>query len=85
MTTTRPYRKALPVEEALTRLEDAAGSQLDERLVVAFVGGIRTAADPPLPGEPGGRLWTPAAPGALDPLAAHAGTTEQPAADREVA
>src|SRR5205823_13556545 len=35
MTTTRPYRKALPVEEALRRLEDASGSQLDARLVDA--------------------------------------------------
>ena len=40
MTTTRPYRKALPVEEALRRLEDAAGTQLDEELVIAFVHGI---------------------------------------------
>ena len=44
MTTTRPYRKALSVDEALTRLEDACGSQLDERLVIAFVNGIRTVA-----------------------------------------
>ena len=65
MTTTRPYRKALSVHEALTRLEDVAGSQLDERLVVAFVRGIRTAADPPLPGESGGRLWTPAGNGTV--------------------
>ncbi len=36
MTTTRPYRKALSVDEALTRLEDACGSQLDERLVVGL-------------------------------------------------
>ena len=41
MTTTRPYRKALDVAEALRRLEDAAGTQLDERLVVAFVDGHR--------------------------------------------
>ena len=33
MTTTRPYRKALDVREALTRLGDAAGTQLDEQLV----------------------------------------------------
>jgi HD-GYP domain-containing protein (c-di-GMP phosphodiesterase class II) len=63
-TTTRPYRKALSVDEAITRLEDAAGSQLDERLVVAFVSGLRSATDPPLPGTVGrvssaGRLWTP--------------------------
>jgi diguanylate cyclase (GGDEF)-like protein len=64
MTTTRPYRKALSVDEAITRLEDAAGSQLDERLVVAFVSGLRSATDPPLPGNvrvasPVARLWTP--------------------------
>ena len=48
MTTTRPYRKALSVEEALRRLTDAASSQLDEQLVVAFVqrdgGGLGCAA-----------------------------------------
>jgi HD-GYP domain-containing protein (c-di-GMP phosphodiesterase class II) len=61
MTTTRPYRKALPVREALTRLEDAAGTQLDERLVRAFVDGIETAADAPLPGADlaATALWTP--------------------------
>jgi diguanylate cyclase (GGDEF)-like protein/putative nucleotidyltransferase with HDIG domain len=50
MTTTRPYRKALPVEEALQRLEDAAGSQLDAFLVKTFVHGMSTVADAPLPG-----------------------------------
>jgi diguanylate cyclase (GGDEF)-like protein len=63
MTTTRPYRKSLSVDEAITRLEDAAGSQLDEKLVIAFVGGLRSAADPPLPGQARSRsateLWTP--------------------------
>jgi diguanylate cyclase (GGDEF)-like protein len=60
MTTTRPYRKALPVDEALRRLEDACGTQLDERLVMAFIEGIRTAADPPLPGDDrNGEIWTP--------------------------
>ncbi|HEX7472992.1 MAG TPA: diguanylate cyclase, partial [Candidatus Limnocylindrales bacterium] len=44
MTTTRPYRKALDVREALARLEDAAGSQLDEQLVAMFVAGIRDRA-----------------------------------------
>jgi diguanylate cyclase (GGDEF)-like protein/putative nucleotidyltransferase with HDIG domain len=59
MTTTRPYRKALGVREALTRLEDAAGTQLDERLVGAFVGGIESAANPPLPASEGrAGLWT---------------------------
>jgi len=61
MTTTRPYRKALGVDEALRRLGDAAGTQLDEALVTAFIEGIRTASDAPLPGmdvQPLG-LWTP--------------------------
>ena len=51
MTTTRPYRKALDLREALHRLEDAAGTQLEERLVRAFVDGIEHDAHPPLPGE----------------------------------
>jgi diguanylate cyclase (GGDEF)-like protein/putative nucleotidyltransferase with HDIG domain len=62
MTTTRPYRKALSVDEALRRLEDAAGTQLDESLVKLFVDGLRTDADAPLPGmiEPVvERLWAP--------------------------
>ena len=59
MTTTRPYRKALSVDEALTRLEDACGSQLDERLVIAFVNGIRTVALAPMPGDDHTDLWTP--------------------------
>ena len=62
MTSTRPYRKALSVDEALTRLEDAAGSQLDERLVIAFVTGIRTVATAPLPGDGRGGLWRPGDP-----------------------
>jgi diguanylate cyclase (GGDEF)-like protein len=56
MTTTRPYRKSLSVDEALIRLEDSAGTQLDEELVRAFVLGIRTADDPPLPGM---EIWRP--------------------------
>lgn len=62
MTTSRPYRKALDVREAITRLVDASGSQLEEELVLAFVRGLETAADPPLPGsQPSIRLWTPRA------------------------
>jgi diguanylate cyclase (GGDEF)-like protein len=63
MTTTRPYRKAMSVEVALRRLEDAAGTQLDESLVKLFVDGLRTDADAPLPGAIAplaDRLWTPA-------------------------
>ena len=62
MTTTRPYRKALEVREALARLGDAAGTQLEERLVIAFIDGIEHDADPPLPGEAGtehGARWDP--------------------------
>jgi diguanylate cyclase (GGDEF)-like protein len=61
MTTTRPYRKALDVREALSRLEDAAGTQLDEHLVRLFVEAIRsrdagTATELELPGHD---LWRP--------------------------
>jgi diguanylate cyclase (GGDEF)-like protein len=59
MTTTRPYRKALSVDEALKRLGDAAGTQLQEDLVVAFIAGIETAPDAPLPGEAETRIWRP--------------------------
>lgn len=63
MTTTRPYRKALSVEEALRRLGDAAGTQLDERLVAAFIHGIETVPNAPLPGadRTGPALWVPSA------------------------
>ena len=59
MTTTRPYRKAMSIEEALKRLGDAAGSQLQEELVTLFIQGIETAPDAPLPGEPQTGLWVP--------------------------
>jgi putative nucleotidyltransferase with HDIG domain len=59
MTTTRPYRKALPIEEALKRLGDAAGTQLQEELVSSFITGIETAADAPLPGDESPRIWIP--------------------------
>jgi len=59
MTTSRPYRKALTVTEAIKRLEDAAGTQLQEDLVAAFVTGIETAADAPLPGQDSATLWRP--------------------------
>jgi diguanylate cyclase (GGDEF)-like protein len=61
MTTTRPYRKALDVEEALLRLGDAAGTQLDETLVRTVITAIETVPGAPLPGTEPGRsgLWTP--------------------------
>ena len=60
MTTSRPYRKALDLREARMRLEDAAGTQLDERLVKAFLDGLETDANPPLPGDDvAARLWHP--------------------------
>jgi diguanylate cyclase (GGDEF)-like protein len=61
MTTTRPYRKALDLREALDRLGDAAGNQLEEHLVQAFLDGLEQDADPPLPGMDivPGQLWAP--------------------------
>jgi HD-GYP domain-containing protein (c-di-GMP phosphodiesterase class II) len=59
MTTTRPYRKALDVREALVRLGDAAGTQLDEDLVIAFIEGIEHDADPPVPREAGSPTGDP--------------------------
>jgi diguanylate cyclase (GGDEF)-like protein len=60
MTTTRPYRKALEVGEALERLGDAAGTQLDERLALAFIDGIEHDPAPPLPGDAGlSSVWLP--------------------------
>ncbi len=59
MTTTRPYRKAMPVQEAIRRLEDAAGTQLDEHVVRTFVEGLDVDPDAPLPGSPAQILWTP--------------------------
>jgi HD domain len=38
MTTTRPYRTALPQHEAFRRLREGAGSQWDARAVQAFLG-----------------------------------------------
>lgn len=60
MTTTRPYRKALSVEEALKRLGEAAGRQLEEDLVVAFIKGMETAPDAPVPAERPAGIWRPA-------------------------
>lgn len=37
MTSDRPYRKGLPEEEALKRLNEASGTQLDPAVVAAFV------------------------------------------------
>ena len=59
MTTTRPYRKAIDLAEALKRLGDAAGTQLEEPLVAEFITGIETAADAPLPGEEPVQIWKP--------------------------
>jgi diguanylate cyclase (GGDEF)-like protein/putative nucleotidyltransferase with HDIG domain len=59
MTTTRPYRKALSVTEALKRLGGAAGTQLQEELVTEFITGIETDANAPLPGEEPVQMWRP--------------------------
>jgi putative nucleotidyltransferase with HDIG domain len=41
MTTDRPYRRALSIDEAVRRLEECAGVQFDARLVKAFVAYVR--------------------------------------------
>jgi diguanylate cyclase (GGDEF)-like protein len=62
MTTTRPYRKAFSVEEALEALVVAGGTQLDRHLVAAFVTGIESDPAAPMPGfeRNAALLWTPA-------------------------
>jgi diguanylate cyclase (GGDEF)-like protein/putative nucleotidyltransferase with HDIG domain len=62
MTTTRPYRKALTLEQALEELRSAAGTQLDPELVRAFVDGIEHDPAAPMPGADRDvtTLWTPA-------------------------
>ncbi len=40
MTSDRPYRKAMPVEETLAELRRLAGSQLDPTVVDAFVSAV---------------------------------------------
>jgi HD-GYP domain-containing protein (c-di-GMP phosphodiesterase class II) len=61
MTTTRPYRTALPVERALAELRAAAGTQLDAGLVDAFVTGMELDPEAPRPGamRDAKLLWTP--------------------------
>jgi diguanylate cyclase (GGDEF)-like protein len=49
MTTDRPYRLRLPVEEALRRLEAGAGSQFDPRVIEVC---LRVLAPAPLAGGP---------------------------------
>ena len=58
MTTTRPYRKALPIAEALRRLREAAGTQLQPELVDAFVAGMEIDRDAPMPNE-ASDVWLP--------------------------
>jgi diguanylate cyclase (GGDEF)-like protein len=51
MTTTRPYRKAMPAERAFAELRSVAGTQLDGELVDAFVTGMELDADAPREGS----------------------------------
>jgi HD-GYP domain-containing protein (c-di-GMP phosphodiesterase class II) len=44
MTTTRPYRKALPVAEARRRLAEGAGTQWDPRVIDVFLRLLETTA-----------------------------------------
>jgi HD-GYP domain-containing protein (c-di-GMP phosphodiesterase class II) len=62
MTTSRPYRKGMPVERALAELRSVAGTQLDADLVDAFVSGMEQDEGAPRQGASGipGLLWKPA-------------------------
>ncbi len=62
MTTTRPYRIAIEVDEAVRRLQDAAGTQLDPDLVPLLVEAIEGGQAPALPESDGwrSRIWAPA-------------------------
>ena len=61
MTTSRPYRKGMPIERALAELRSVAGTQLDAELVDAFVSGMEQDEDAPRQGASGipGLLWKP--------------------------
>ena len=61
MTTSRPYRKGMPVERALAELRLVAGTQLDAELVDAFVSGMEQDEDAPRQGASGiaSLLWKP--------------------------
>jgi diguanylate cyclase (GGDEF)-like protein len=62
MTTSRPYRKAMPIERALAELRSVAGTQLDATLVDAFVSGMEDDPEAPVLGASGlaGSTWKPA-------------------------
>jgi HD-GYP domain-containing protein (c-di-GMP phosphodiesterase class II) len=49
MTTTRPYRKGLPVEVALAELQKCAGAQFDPTMVAAFLRAVEKGAIAPPP------------------------------------
>jgi putative nucleotidyltransferase with HDIG domain len=65
MTTTRSYRKAMPLETAIKEMRDCAGSQFDPDVVDALVDVMRstprtaeqidTASEPPSSGKPASR------------------------------
>ncbi|HEX6153642.1 MAG TPA: aminopeptidase, partial [Solirubrobacterales bacterium] len=46
MTTTRSYRRAMPLREAIAEMEACAGSQFDPRVVEALLGVIRSELEP---------------------------------------
>jgi HD-GYP domain-containing protein (c-di-GMP phosphodiesterase class II) len=52
MVTDRPYRKALPRDEAVARLRESAGSQFDPAIVGAFVALLDEGAVPAVSADP---------------------------------
>ena len=68
MTTTRSYRKAMPLLDAIGEMQDCAGSQFDPEVVDALVGLIRSAR----PGQPDDSASRKRSPPSVSPHAAGA-------------
>jgi hypothetical protein len=47
------------VDEAIRRLRDAAGTQLQAELVTLFIEGLESVEDAPKPGEDAPIIWKP--------------------------
>ena len=77
MTTDRPYRKALPIKEAIRRLLEARGTQFDPEVVQVLLRII--GMSPPPPGEEGAPLRIAefgSGPASLPPPGAGRGDTD---------
>jgi HD-GYP domain-containing protein (c-di-GMP phosphodiesterase class II) len=59
MTSDRPYRRALPFDQACQEIADGAGSQFDPAVVDAFTGLVPGLPDLHASLHDGGTAWTP--------------------------